>query len=350
MNQEKKSRNLNLDIMRLAGVMIIMIAHASPPDWLFQIRNFGTPLLIVASALTYSVIYQHKPINSLPFLKKRLGRLCIPAWMFLTIFFSLSAFATLITGREYPFEIKEIIASYAFYNGIGFVWILKVYIILAFLTPLALYLRSLDLSNLRYFTALLIFYTCYEIALSFQLLYIPTFLLGFLNNTMFVVLPYAALYLYGFKLDSFSNRTILLLSASGLLLFTFLAGYKYYDSGVLTPTQEYKYPPTIYYLSYAFFALNLIYYFCRKLTISRGQSIIIWLSSNSLWIYLWHILAFYVWEFLLDYVVIGFTLFVVKTLYMLSFGMLLTYAQVSLVKRYFTKDSYLDKKVRYVFG
>ena len=59
----KTERNFNYDLMRLMGLLIIMVAHSSPPDWLFQLRNFGTPLLIVGSALTYAMIYENRKIH-----------------------------------------------------------------------------------------------------------------------------------------------------------------------------------------------------------------------------------------------------------------------------------------------
>ncbi len=55
-------RRQGVDLIRFVGVAIIMVAHAGPPDWLFHVRNFGTPLLIVASGLTYTTIYRERPL------------------------------------------------------------------------------------------------------------------------------------------------------------------------------------------------------------------------------------------------------------------------------------------------
>ena len=91
-NLTEKKRNVKLDFIRFAGVLVIMMAHSDPPGWISQLRNFGTPLLILGSALTYASIYKDKIINRSSFLKKRLKRLVLPAWIFLTFFSSLSMY------------------------------------------------------------------------------------------------------------------------------------------------------------------------------------------------------------------------------------------------------------------
>jgi len=60
-----RERDTSLDLMRFLGVLVLMLAHAEPPGWLFQLRNFGTPLLIVASAATYAVIYRDKTLHAM---------------------------------------------------------------------------------------------------------------------------------------------------------------------------------------------------------------------------------------------------------------------------------------------
>lgn len=70
----QNGRNIKLDLIRFSGVLIIMIAHSNPPSWLFQLRNFGTPLLILGSAVTYSFIYRNRAINKKEFLKKKIEK------------------------------------------------------------------------------------------------------------------------------------------------------------------------------------------------------------------------------------------------------------------------------------
>jgi hypothetical protein len=329
-------RNIKLDVMRLVGVFIIIIAHSSPPWWLFQLRNFGTPLLIVASALTYSVIYSTRHLDLLPFYKKRLSRLIFPAWTFLSIFFCTAYLLSLLLSKNYPFSIQQIITSYSFYSGIGFVWILKVYIILALLTPVALALNRRIQSNRTYFTLLITGYLLYEAGVYTLSPVLPPQSLEFFNTVVFTTIPYSLLYFYGFRLSTLSNIQVSLVTFASLSLFGFLALLKYMDAGQIVLTQGYKYPPTAYYLSYAFFALNSVYLFLKALPTENVSLVkmVTWLSSNSLWIYLWHIMAYYAWDFLVKTDNVSMILFIAKAVFLLAFGVVFTITQKRIVERY----------------
>ncbi len=341
-----KHRNINLDLMRFLGILIIMIAHASPPEWLFQLRNFGTPLLIVISALTYAEVYSERQIDLSTFYKKRLARLIIPAWIFLTFYFFMIFVASEFLHRNYPFSPQKILESYTFYKGIGFVWIFKVYIILALLTPFSLKVSTLKTSNTKYFLFLLVLYIAYEYALMTLAPYIPQKLEGFFYTVFYIVVPYLILYLYGMRLGSFTNKQIIYVIITSFFLFILLTSAKYIESGHFVPTQNFKYPPTIYYLSYAFFALNLVYLICRNLLIfdKNIKSTIVWLSSNSLWIYLWHIMALFLWGFLIGSITESFLGFLAKVCFILTFGIIMTHIQVFIVKKVASKDHYIGRK------
>ena len=158
-------RDVSIDIMRFLGVMSIMIAHANPPGWVFQLRNFGMPMLVVASGLTYAVIYKQRTMEVGKFYRHRLSRLVIPAWIFMSLFYPLYYLFTKLTGAAYPFELRDILGAYTFYSGVGFFWIFKIYIILALITPLALRIKASALSNTVYFWALWLGYLAYEISI-----------------------------------------------------------------------------------------------------------------------------------------------------------------------------------------
>ena len=325
--------------MRFLGVLVLMLAHAEPPGWLFQLRNFGTPLLIVASAATYAVIYRDKTLHAMQFLKKRLGRLIFPAWYFLTFFFAFffAAFALLDQpyplNQPYPFDLHHIISSYLFSGGIGYVWIFKVYIMLALFTPLALKIKAKIHSNARYFSLLAVAYCLYELALALSTPIIPPSLSGFINRGVFVVVAYALLYLYGMKISELSNRQLVGVSAVSMALFMVIALYLGHGHGGFVHTQMYKYPPQLYYLAYAMCALNLIYLVCRNYLGKFHYGWVEWLSANSLWIYLWHIFAFYLWKFFLPPVAGYLPLVATKMAFLLGFSAAATFAQQHLAER-----------------
>ena len=335
-SSETMTRNINYDLIRLLGLLIIMVAHSSPPGWIFQLRNFGTPLLVIGSGLTYSLIFASRKLEIKAFYKKRLPKLIFPAWLFLTFFFLALYAASVVSDFEFPFSNEKVIESFLFMGGIGFVWVFKIYIILSLITPLAVYLHDKVNNNLKYLSSLLLLYIGYEIAV-----YLITPLLTgvystVFNSIIFIAIPYTILFLYAFNLPSLKKVSIYFVSMSSLIIFIVLAYLKYTEAGHFVHTQLYKYPPTLYYLSYAFFAVNVIYLILRNIKISNDltNSIVIWLSSNSLWIYLWHIFAFYIWKF----ASIGETasivpVFVGKIFFMITFGIVFTHLQNTLLNR-----------------
>ncbi|ETJ48373.1 acyltransferase family protein [Pseudoalteromonas agarivorans] len=330
------TRNINYDLIRLLGLLIIMVAHSSPPGWIFQLRNFGTPLLVVGSGLTYSLIFASRKLETKAFYKKRLPKLIFPAWLFLTFFFLSVYAASIISDSNFPFPNEIVIESFLFMGGIGFVWVFKIYIILSLITPLAVYLNDKVNNNLKYLSSLLFLYIVYEIAV-----YLITPLLTgvystVFNSIIFITLPYTILFLYAFNLPSLKKASVVYISMSSLIVFIVLAYLKYTEAGHFVHTQLYKYPPTLYYLSYAFFAVNAIYLTLTNIKVSNDftKSIVIWLSSNSLWVYLWHIFAFYIWKFAsIDQIDMIVPVFVGKIFFMIAFGIIFTQLQNILLNR-----------------
>lgn len=319
--------------MRFFGILVVITAHAHPPEWLFQLRNFGTPLLVAASAVTYATIYRSRPIHAVPFLRKRLARLVLPAWGFLTFFFALFAGITLLTGQPFPFPAKKIITSYAFYSGIGYVWIFKVYIALALITPAAIRISKRHPAGAAYFGALLVLYAGYETALS----WVPAEHLAdrssFLNSVVLTLPPYMLLFLYALKLGAFTDRQLLATGGTALAVFLFASAMMMRDGGAPFPIQSYKYPPQAYYLTYGFAAVHFIYLACRHMGKLAAARPVAWVAENSLWIYLWHILAIYIWRTLALPTEEVFAWFIPDLLFLVAFGIAMTRLQQVISQR-----------------
>jgi peptidoglycan/LPS O-acetylase OafA/YrhL len=241
--------------MRILGASMLILGHSNPPGWLFQLRNFGTPLLIVVSAMSYTEIYAGRNIDIYSFYKKRYSRLIIPAWIFLTFMFLFFHVFFECLHKDYPFSSKIIVDSYTFYGGIGFLWVFKIYIVLAILTPILLKINSIPVSNTRFFLILLALYMAYELSQYLVITSIPPAYVYFFNTTIFTFIPYTILFLYGMRLGSLSNKQILYAIVASLILFIILASAAYTVTGHFIKTEAYKYPPKLYYLSYAFLFL-----------------------------------------------------------------------------------------------
>jgi peptidoglycan/LPS O-acetylase OafA/YrhL len=330
-----KQRDLSIDIMRFLGVLSIMIAHANPPDWVFQLRNFGMPMLVVASGMAHAVIYQSRPLVVGAFYRHRLSRLVVPTWIFMLFFFPLLYVVLHLVGKPYPFDLKSIIGSFTFYSGTGFFWIFKIYIILALITPLALWVMKSGIPKGIYFWVLGIGYIAYEISIPLLTGVLPESLHSFLNEVVFIVVPYMLIFLFGLRMGELCNRQVLSVSLVSFGLFLVIALRKLLFFGEFIQTQDFKYPPTLYYLSYGFFGLSMVYLLGRRYAGKiRHPAVITWLSSHSLWIYLWHIVAYYLWIYTLGSPKGSWLLSIADSLFMLGFGVGSVLLQGWLVRRF----------------
>ncbi len=86
-----------------------------------------------------------------------------------------------------------------------------------------------------------------------------------------------------------------------LIICVCIGVYIYYKTGEFKNTNIMKYPFRIYYLSYGLcISSSLIMILKNKKICSiLNTKLIKYISSNSLWIYLWHILFIYVYKILL---------------------------------------------------
>ena len=78
-------RDKKIDLLRFIGLMMIILAHTVPPKFLAQVRNFDVPLMVFVSAVTFSKFQKKETYFS--YLYKRLKRLVLPVWVFLTFYF-----------------------------------------------------------------------------------------------------------------------------------------------------------------------------------------------------------------------------------------------------------------------
>ena len=326
-------RNRSIDFLRFLGALVIMVAHAEPPTWLAQLRNFGTPMLVIVSALSIVVVFEKRPFVATTFLSKRLLRIAVPPWLFLTTLFGLALIAAELLGKPFPFSLNVVEGSYSFTSGIGYVWIFKVYIIVALLTPLMLRFKASVPNRWVYFAIILCVYAGYEFLYAHldATIHNPS-TRSLVNDTLIVGLPYAVLFAYGLQLAEFADEVILWVSLASLLTFCTLAWANFQATGHLVLTQAFKYPPRLYYLSYAIFCINSLYLLSKSTLVAKlPQRPIQWVSMNLMWVYLWHIPGLSVWDRLAGPTQGNLLLVGLKLFFIVAFGVSITYLQKRLV-------------------
>lgn len=115
------------------------------------------------------------------------------------------------------------------------------------------------------------------------------------------------------------KQVILLIS---ILVVVFSTAGVYY--GFASVSIE-KYPPTGYYLSYGLFVSIVLYYLVnmnKKVIVKiRESKIVGWISKNSLWIYLWHIVPV---KILIEYKILVIENWVLNYFIIVFFGMVVT--------------------------
>ena len=74
-------RDLYIDFLRFIGISLIILAHVEAPSGITQFRSFDVPLMVFVSGLSFST----KGGGFWKYVWKRVKRLCIPVYLFLTI-------------------------------------------------------------------------------------------------------------------------------------------------------------------------------------------------------------------------------------------------------------------------
>lgn len=312
----EKKRMANIDILKVIGLLLIMLAHVNPPQIVFQLRNFDVVLMIIVSA--YLGLITYKKTNFFEYLKKRFTRLVIPTWIFLIFFFILNCIFNFTSV-----DLKKIIESFAFANGIGYVWIIRIYFIVAILIPISIFLNSRLKNDSICLMLVFILMIGYEILCNFGLFdnNIIQYLIAYFIPCFFLVILAKHLF-------TASNKKVIIVILISLLTFSTIAFYLYKINGEFVFTQDYKYPFRAYYLSYGIMLSSILILILRsdKLCNVLNNKLIGFISSHSLWIYLWHILVIYILK-LFDFH------WVIKCLLLIIISCFITYCQKLIVSK-----------------
>lgn len=280
-------RDTKVDLLRFIGLILIVFAHCEPPTFLFQVRNFDVPLMVIVSGISFNIAYKRKDRYS-NYLLKRTKRLVFPVWIFLTGYFLVS---TMLLNKA--FSIREILESYLFFEGIGYVWIIRVFLIVAILAPFLHRFCNRVNSNNIYLGILSFGFLVSELLFIMYKITSPQGNLIYITSILMYIIPYSLLFSIGLRLNKLSNKLAMLISTLMLSVFTGIALLLFNAKNEFVPTQIYKYPPSIYFLSFAI-GLSLLLYISIDKIDSFFKSFshynkVLFIARNSIWVYLWHI-------------------------------------------------------------
>lgn len=318
---EKVKREVSLDILKCIGMLLIILAHCSAPTFIDEIRNFDVVLLVILSGIVAVKSYERSK-SGFKYIKKRLIRLIIPTYIFLTVLFLLERIVC-IFNPIFPMDKDTIFSSYALTNGIGYVWIIRVYLLCA--------ISVVILMNIKKYQKIIII----SLFIIYEILY---YTIGnanpFLEYDVYYLIPYGLLCVYiGMQAKNWNNKNLLKATAIFLLIFAILFTFFYITKNQFTKISDYKYPPRVYYLSYGIGISLLLYYLVDRKNILNvkerlNNKLILFIGSHTMWIYLWQI--FYLNTF-------AFVKFEVKWyakyIFIVTMSILTTYLQSKIVQR-----------------
>ena len=267
----------NIDILKTLGLMSIILAHVITNGLIFQIRNFDVVLMIMISSYLYIIKNDDKSQTNIKYLAKRAKRLLLPTWFFLVIFFVLSSIFV-------QYDFKTIISTFLLHDGIGYVWIIRIYLIVAIILPILIPLLKQKKIIYIYIACL---YIIYELLAQLKIFNYNIFMSDIVAYIMPVVLIIAITY----WLMNSNNKKILFFCGINFFVFLICFLLIYKITGKVQNTNYMKYPFRLYYLSYAFFASSILIMIFRneKINDLLYNRFIEFISKSSLWIYLYHI-------------------------------------------------------------
>lgn len=187
---------------------------------------------------------------------------------------------------NYDLGLKGVLATYALSNfGMGYVWIIRIYFIVAMLIPLYKSLSN-RFSEIQILVFSLMLFVLYEIlchAGMFENKLLDYLVAYFISCFLLLVLAKKI-----FENNKWNNAVTII----SLLIFLVYGFYLFRENGHLVQTQNYKYPFQLYYLSYSVLVSGLLIKLTKSIRIKGFlyDKVILFISTHSFWIYLWHIL------------------------------------------------------------
>ena len=142
---------------------------------------------------------------------------------------------------------------------------------------------------------------------------------------IYYIIPYGIIYSLGMNCNKINSKQKRKIALIFLIIFLICISIVFYYNGKIRSTSLMKYPPRIYYISYALFVSFLLLSIFENLKL-KEFTMINFCSKSSLWIYLWHILFLKFTEKLLTNIN-----WIIKFLIVLFGAVLITYIQNKLV-------------------
>lgn len=277
----KLQRDYSIDILRCIALLGIICIHVQPTSvFIQQVRSFDVPMMVFLSGVVFSMSTNHHPIDYRKYIVKRFVRLILPTWIFLSAYFVLRY---LLHPGTLPFGINFFFLLTGWY-----VWIIRVFFIIALFAPLVVTVGEKQ-SNVALFILIVLGLIINE--------FIAIFIHSTDNESLVVMLVmnlgYFLVFILGVGMKKISTNQLNVIIILAIISYGIIATYLYIQNSHYVQTNDYKYPPRFYYLSYALIIILLLYKY-RDILLKISQKIHVFkcfrfIGSHTIWIYFYHI-------------------------------------------------------------
>ena len=324
---DQLERNAKYDFLKFVGISCVILAHMGIQGILFQLRNFDVPLLVLLSGISF-IEYSSINFNSYKeYIFKRFIRLIVPTWIFI-VFYNIAIYLIFKEISSMHTIVQQFTLIGDIDVGIG-VWIIRIFFTISIIAPFLNKINSNIITNNKFYIICSISFIVYEFVeyISFDNLDINKYII--IQYIIFYTVSYGFIFLYGLRMVSLSKKEIEYHIYVFAFIFVSYVCYFFFKNNVFIGTQEYKYPPRLYYISYSLFVSFALFYITQFLNYFNfliNNKIINFIGMSTLWIYLWH------WFFLKLYnnLFINYN-FLVKYLVVFLFAIIATYFQSNIV-------------------
>ncbi len=277
------SRDVSIDLLRFIALSGIILVHIGPSPFFSQLRSFDVPLMVFLSGISYCLSSRKgSSMLYMSYCVKRFKRLILPVWFFLPVYFLIYT----ITSNELPSLYQ--VATYFTFATNWYVWIIRVFFIIALLAPLVA-AALLKINSKQFYAIIIGAFVLFECLVDYGNF------TSFRSILVLTNIPYILVFALGYKALSFSKKQSVCIGGGTLMVYVVFALHYYSLLGEYVPTQKFKYPPQLYYSSYALGVCYILWGirdkiddFFNRLS-SQFAKLCCFIGSHTMWIYLWHI-------------------------------------------------------------
>ena len=287
MTGKLQQRDPSIDLLRFIGLTMIILAHiglSRSTSLLFQLRSFDVPLMVFTSGLAFS----GKNVGSyLPFIGKRTLRLIVPVYIFVAAYILLNPILS-GWGLVENYSAEKIAGTFMLRlnPSIGYVWIIRVFLIVMLVTPLLIKMDKALKNDWVCLGAIAAVLAAQHLLVGWLKPMKPGW---FIQDWVLYICGYSAVFMWGLRARKASPAAscVALLMLAAVLCF---CGYGMYEEhGTLMKLQATKYPPQLYFLVWGMFISGILWFTRKWWTKVMYNRFFTFIGQNTIWIYLWHI-------------------------------------------------------------